>query len=131
MAQQCCHPVITVKCANRGKIFLGIHTTFFVQARNSDGQVLFEGYTGKDGSVRFPAECDLEYRISVYAPSDFSPRAAHRWLRLSQGCGRYLCFMFCQEPPCCSLCRTISLTDRHYAGLPILKGAIFLWRVPM
>lgn len=128
MAQQCCSPVITVKCVSRGPTFGGCSPTFFVQARNPDGQIAFEAYTGEDGSVRFPVNCDLEYRISVYAPDGFSPGAAHRWLRLSRGCDGCLYFMFCQLPPCCPRCKTIYLTDRHYAGLPISKGEIILWR---
>lgn len=131
MAQQCCCPAITVKCINCGPIVCRKCPAFFVQARNPRGEIVFEGYTQKCGSVRFLIDCDLEYQISVYAPAGFCPGAAHRWVRFSQRCDGYLYFVFCQAPPCCSSCKEILLTDQHYAGLPISKGAIFLWRVPM
>lgn len=131
MARRCCRPCITVKCVTLGQVVWGISPAFFVQARNSCGEIVFEGCTGKCGSVRFPIGCDLEYKISVYAPAGFSPRVTHRWIRPSQEHDRHLCFAFSMMPPCCSFCRTISLTDQYYTGLPISKGEISLWQVPM
>lgn len=128
MAQQCCRPAITVKCVNREQVFWGTWLDFFVRARNPNDEIVFEGYTGKDGGVRFPVDCNLEHRISVYAPDVFSPSAAHRWVRLPQGCDGYLHFVFSLPPPCYSICKEISLKDRHYAGLPISRGEIFLWQ---
>lgn len=130
MAQNSCGRIMTVQCADRRGTVFKKPRAFRVCVRDARGELLFQGSTGKNGTVRFPAAPGAEYQISVYAPRGLSPGAAHRWVRLPRQC-RQVTFLFCPETLLLPARRCIFLSDAYYSGLPISKGEIRLWQVPI
>ena len=129
MARQCCDPVITVKCKEKC-CFKKRPQVYFVTVRNAQNEKVFEGFTDNHGRLSFSVRSNTEYRVSVHAPAYLSPRTEHRWFTLRKRCDGVLYFIFSRQILCCPVRRTILLNDRKY-GLPISKGVISLWQVPM
>lgn len=131
MEKKNCSPNITIKCAVLTGAVLQRPCSFRVCVHDLFRHIVFEGITDKNGEARFSVKKNTEYRVSVYATNELSPRAIHRWIKSScKGNGR-LYFMFIPKIMCHPALRVICLTDKNYVGLPILKGEIKLWRDPM
>lgn len=116
----------SVRCLEQTKDCLSSGFGFAVCVCDMCGCVAAQGCTDQNGIFVFCAEPCSEYRVSVYAPSEFSPGALHRWESLdtcSDGC---LFFVFRREQTQIPVLREFHVTDRHYTGLPITKGEMRL-----
>lgn len=93
------------------------------------GETVFRGLT-HGGTAVFRVCRREEYRIRAEAGCCFSPAAVNRWAVLDPETGGSLHFVFGAAGGIVSPAAFL-LTDRYYGGLPISKGAIYLWRVPI
>lgn len=105
------------------------HSGYTVRVTDSCGNLVRYGRTCKAGIFRFRAPVLDEYHIRVEGSNGFSPKAAHRWIRLDPCCCYTLCFIFNKQPVVTTA--TFTLTDRHYEGLPVQKGELHLCPIPI
>lgn len=119
---------VLIKCIPNNRAFL----KYAITVSNSQNETIFQGNTSKKGIAEFKVnECDL-YQIKVESQKCLSPRAAYRWVTLSpqSKCSLYFIFNAAFSSHCITK-PTFYLTDQNYSGLPISKGELYLWHVPM
>ncbi len=93
------------------------------------GNLIGCGKTCKIGFFSFRVPVLGEYHIKVEASGRFSPKVAHRWVRLCPYSCCMLFFVFHKQIVVKTA--TFTLTDRHYEGLPIQKGELILCPAPI
>lgn len=115
---------VRIRCADS----FGRPVDGLVTVTNICGETVFRGLT-RGGEAAFRVCRRAEYRIRVEAGRCYSPASASRWAVLGPGSGGSFCFVFGAAEP--SVPAAFLLTDRNYGGLPISKGAVYLWRTPI
>ena len=105
---------------------------YTVTVTNSQNKILYQSKASKNGVFKFEVPEIDEYQISVKSENCLSPRVAYRWATLAP-CEQYTLYFVFNTAffPHYVIKADVKLIDQNYNGLPISKGEIFLWQVPM